>query len=105
MSLIVVPSAFTRTTGEAHWETLIRSRAIENGFFIAAANQGGTHWNNRETWGHSMVVDPWGTVLHQAQDLPQVHIVDIDLSDSRRVRRAIPTQWHREQRLARNLPW
>ena len=105
VSLLVVPSAFTHTTGQAHWESLIRARAIENGCFIAAANQGGKHWNNRETWGHSMVVDPWGTVLYQAKESPQMQVVDINLSDSHRVRQAIPTQWHREQRVARNLPW
>lgn len=105
VSMVLVPSAFTHTTGKAHWECLIRARAIENGFFIVAANQGGKHWNNRETWGHSMAVDPWGTVLHQANESPQVQVVEINLSDSHRIRQAIPTQWHREQRLARNLSW
>ncbi len=105
VSLLVIPSAFTHATGAAHWETLIRCRAIENGYFIAAANQGGVHWNNRETWGHSMVVDPWGKVLHESGIEPDVGLASIDMSHSHRMRQAIPTQWHREQRLARSRAW
>jgi predicted amidohydrolase len=61
--VILVPAAFTAVTGKAHWETLLRARAIENQCFIIAVNQGGTHNCGRETWGHSMVIDPWGEVI------------------------------------------
>lgn len=61
--LIVLPSAFTRVTGEAHWEVLLRARAIEGQCYLLAANQGGVHANGRETWGHSMIVDPWGKII------------------------------------------
>ena len=62
-SFLAVPSAFTKKTGEAHWHTLLRARAIENGCFVFAAAQAGLHENKRETYGHSLVVDPWGEVL------------------------------------------
>ncbi|RVJ17622.1 carbon-nitrogen hydrolase family protein [Sinorhizobium medicae] len=64
--IMSVPAAFTRQTGEAHWEILLRARAIENGLFVVAAAQGGTHEDGRETFGHSMIIDPWGRVLAQA---------------------------------------
>ena len=63
--MLLVPSAFTHTTGQAHWEVLLRARAIENQAFVVAAAQGGLHDNGRRTWGHSMLVDPWGAVLAQ----------------------------------------
>ena len=63
--LLLVPSAFTHTTGAAHWEVLLRARAIENLAWVVAPAQGGTHENGRQTWGHSMVVDPWGEVAAQ----------------------------------------
>ena len=63
--VLLVPSAFTFTTGQAHWEVLLRARAIENLAYVLAAAQGGVHDNQRHTWGHSMVVDPWGQVLAQ----------------------------------------
>ena len=66
--LLVVPSAFTYTTGRAHWELLLRARAVENQCYVVAAAQGGTHENGRRTWGHSMVVDPWGEVLACRRD-------------------------------------
>ncbi len=65
VDLLLVPSAFTYTTGEAHWELLLRARAIENLAFVVAAAQGGRHQNSRRTWGHSMLVDPWGAVMAQ----------------------------------------
>ncbi len=69
VDLLLVPSAFTHTTGQAHWEVLLRARAIENLSFVAAAAQGGVHSNGRHTWGQSMLIDPWGQVLaQQAQD-------------------------------------
>ncbi|MGL5091232.1 MAG: nitrilase-related carbon-nitrogen hydrolase, partial [Aeromonas sobria] len=61
--VLLVPAAFTAVTGEAHWEPLLRARAIENQCYVVAANQGGTHETGRQTWGHSMVIDPWGRVL------------------------------------------
>jgi len=66
LELLAVPAAFTATTGKAHWEVLVRSRAIENMTYLIAAGQGGRHANGRETFGHSMIVDPWGSVLVQA---------------------------------------
>ena len=62
-ALMVVPSAFTYTTGHAHWELLLRARAIENQCYVLAAAQGGKHVNGRRTWGHSMLIDPWGEIV------------------------------------------
>jgi predicted amidohydrolase len=90
--MIAVPAAFTRPTGEAHWEVLLRARAIENGAFIFAAAQGGTHEDGRATWGHSMIIDPWGRILAQAPgDAPCVIVADIDLIDATTTRQAIPS--------------
>ena len=61
--MLLVPAAFTAVTGEAHWEPLLRARAIENQCYVVAANQGGSHETGRQTWGHSMVIDPWGRGL------------------------------------------
>lgn len=69
VQVIMVPSAFTATTGQAHWRTLLRARAIENQAFVMAAAQVGRHDNDRETWGHSMIIDPWGVVLSEFDDL------------------------------------
>ena len=89
--VITVPSAFTRPTGEAHWEILLRARAIETGSFILAPAQGGTHQDGRATWGRSMVVGPWGEVLAQAgHDDPAVILADLDLAAVSRARQAIP---------------
>jgi predicted amidohydrolase len=91
-AVIAVPAAFTRPTGEAHWEVLLRARAIENGVFILAAAQGGRHEDGRGTWGHSMIVDPWGRILAQAQgDAPEVVIADLKLDDVAATRQAIPS--------------
>jgi predicted amidohydrolase len=90
--VIAVPAAFTRPTGEAHWEVLLRARAIENGVFVLAAAQGGTHEDRRATWGHSMAIDPWGRVLAQAEgDEPGVVIADLDLDQVAATRQAIPS--------------
>jgi predicted amidohydrolase len=90
--VIAVPAAFTRPTGEAHWEVLLRARAIENGAFILAAAQGGTHEDGRSTWGHSMIIDPWGRILAQAEgDAPGVVIADLDLSQVQTTRQSIPS--------------
>ena len=90
--IIAVPAAFTRPTGEAHWEVLLRARAIENGLFVLAAAQGGVHEDGRATWGHSIAIDPWGRVLAQAEgDEPGVVIVDLDLDEVAKTRQAIPS--------------
>ncbi|MGE0282235.1 MAG: carbon-nitrogen hydrolase family protein [Rhizobiaceae bacterium] len=89
--LLSVPAAFTKQTGEAHWHTLIRARAIENGAFVVAAAQGGLHEDGRETYGHSLIVDPWGRILAEADhDEPGVIVADIDLAHSAAARAKIP---------------
>jgi deaminated glutathione amidase len=96
VALIVVPSAFTYTTGRAHWETLLRARAVENQCYVLAAAQGGTHENGRRTWGHSMLVDPWGEVVaERAAEGPGVVAGDIDLGRIEEVRRSLPAWRHR----------
>lgn len=89
--ILSVPAAFTRQTGEAHWHVLLRARAIENGAFVIAAAQGGSHESGRETFGHSLIVDPWGRVLAEANhDEPAVIITDIDLDAVTQARMKIP---------------
>jgi predicted amidohydrolase len=90
-SLITVPAAFTRPTGEAHWEVLLRARAIETGSFVLAPAQGGRHEDGRGTWGHSLVIGPWGEVLARAaDDQPGVIAARLDLDAAARARQAIP---------------
>ncbi len=90
--ILTVPSAFTRPTGEAHWEILLRARAIENGAFVLAAAQGGRHEDGRGTWGHSLVIGPWGEILAQAaDDEPAVIAAELDLDASAKARAAIPS--------------
>jgi predicted amidohydrolase len=90
--IIAIPAAFTRPTGEAHWEVLLRARAIENGVFILAAAQGGQHEDGRGTWGHSLAIDPWGRILAEADgDAPGVVIADLNLDDVEAARQAIPS--------------
>ena len=94
-AIISVPAAFTRPTGEAHWETLLRARAIETGAFILAPAQGGDHEDGRATWGRSMIVDPWGVVLAVLDhDEPAVLFADLDLDAVARARNAIPALTH-----------
>ncbi|MCD2182252.1 carbon-nitrogen hydrolase family protein [Rhizobium sp. GN54] len=89
--IISVPAAFTRQTGEAHWETLLRARAIENGVYIVAAAQAGLHQDGRETFGHSIIVDPWGRVLAAAGGSGEAVIVaDIDVAAVKAARDRIP---------------
>ncbi|MFT5218831.1 MAG: putative amidohydrolase [Planctomycetota bacterium] len=88
--IITIPAAFTQTTGKAHWHTLIRARAIETGCYVVAANQCGHHLDNRNSWGHSMVVDPWGEVLADAGSEPGVIYADIDIEAVARARSRIP---------------
>jgi len=89
--VLTVPSAFTRPTGQAHWEILLRARAIETGSFVLAAAQGGTHEDGRATWGRSMAVAPWGEVIALADhDEPGVVLADLDLALVDKARSAIP---------------
>jgi predicted amidohydrolase len=91
---IAVPSAFTKQTGEAHWHVLVRARAIETGAFVLAASQGGLHENGRSTFGHSLIVSPWGEVLAEAGEEPGVIFADIDLVASEEARARIPAIKH-----------
>jgi predicted amidohydrolase len=93
-SFLTVPSAFTKKTGEAHWHTLLRARAIENGCFVFAAAQAGLHENNRETFGHSLIVDPWGAVLAQVPEGEGVAMAPLDFSRQERLRRELPALSH-----------
>jgi len=93
-SFLSIPSAFTRQTGEAHWHVLLRARAIENGCFVFAAAQGGTHENGRETFGHSLLIDPWGRVLAEGGVEPAVVLADIDLAEIAAARARIPSLQH-----------
>jgi len=92
--LFTVPSAFTVPTGEAHWHVLLRARAIETGSFVLAAAQGGRHESGRETYGHSLIVSPWGEVLGEAGTEPGVVLADIDLSLVDQARARIPALQH-----------
>lgn len=89
--ILTVPAAFTRQTGQAHWHVLLRARAIENGAFVIAAAQGGRHDDGRETYGHSLIIDPWGRILaEKADDEPGVIIADIDLAEVAVARGKVP---------------
>ncbi len=92
--IIAVPSAFTRQTGEAHWDVLLRARAIETGCYVLAAAQGGRHENGRETYGHSIAISPWGEVLAQAGSEPGVVLAEIDLAAVSTARQRIPALEH-----------
>lgn len=89
-AMLFVPSAFAMSTGQAHWETLLRARAIENGCFVIAAAQNGHHADGRQTWGHSLIIDPWGKVLADMKHENGVAVVDLDISASARARQSIP---------------
>jgi predicted amidohydrolase len=93
-TLLAIPSAFTRQTGEAHWHVLMRARAIENGCFVFAAAQGGKHENGRETYGHSLIVDPWGRVLAEGGTEPGVVMAEIDVGEVAKARGRIPSLEH-----------
>ena len=93
--LLLVPSAFTHVTGQAHWEVLLRARAIENLAFVLAPAQGGTHENGRRTWGHSMVVDPWGEVLALRESGAGVVVAQLDAGRLADARRQLPALEHR----------
>ncbi len=93
--ILLVPAAFTFTTGQAHWEVLLRARAIENQAYVIASAQGGSHENGRRTWGHSMVIDPWGEVLALRSTGPGVVLADLDMQRLRAVREQLPALQHR----------
>jgi predicted amidohydrolase len=93
-SFLTIPSAFTRQTGEAHWHVLMRARAIENGSFVFAAAQGGDHENGRATFGHSLVVDPWGRIIAEGGTEPGVVFADIDPAEVAAARARIPSLQH-----------
>ena len=99
VDVLTLPSAFTVPTGEAHWHTLLRARAIESAAFVIAAAQCGVHEDGRQTYGHSLVVDPWGSILLDMGGLPGLACVDLDLDAIRRVRQQIPVHANR-----RNIP-
>jgi predicted amidohydrolase len=93
-SMLAIPAAFTRQTGEAHWHVLVRARAIENGSFVFAAAQGGRHENGRETYGHSLVVDPWGNVLAEAGTEPGIVLAQVDPAAVAAARARVPSLQH-----------
>ena len=93
--LISVPAAFTYTTGQAHWELLLRARAVENQCYVVASAQGGTHENGRRTWGHSMIVDPWGEVVAVHAEGVGVAMAEVDQARIRSVRSQLPALEHR----------
>jgi deaminated glutathione amidase len=98
IDLIALPSAFTAVTGKVHWEILIRARAVENLCYVLAANQGGYHVNGRETYGNSMIVDPWGVVLTRLNQGAGVICADIDLEKQVELRSRFPAHTHRKIR-------
>jgi nitrilase len=103
MEILFIPSAFTAETGAAHWELLIRARAVENLCYVVAPNQGGFHLNGRKTYGHSMIVDPWGAVLDCYKTGSGFVCAEVDLERIEKVRAAFPVLEHR--RLFCELPW
>lgn len=92
--VLLVPSAFTYTTGQAHWEVLLRARAIENLAYVLAAAQGGTHENGRHTWGHSMVIDPWGQILAERAEEAGVVMAEVQSANLQGVRSRLPALMH-----------
>lgn len=95
-ALIVVPAAFTYTTGQAHWEILLRARAIENQCYVLAAAQGGKHANGRRTWGHSMLIDPWGKVLDVQAEGEGIVSGELDSGLIATIRESLPALKHRK---------
>jgi predicted amidohydrolase len=94
-TILAIPAAFTVPTGQAHWHVLLRARAIEAGAFVVAAAQAGRHEDGRETFGHSLVVDPWGKVLLDMRSEPGVDFADVDVAQVDEVRRRLPAIAHR----------
>ncbi|WP_022948873.1 carbon-nitrogen hydrolase family protein [Methylohalobius crimeensis] len=96
LDILLVPAAFTARTGAAHWEVLLRARAIENQCYVVAANQGGIHANGRETYGHSMIIDPWGKVLTRLEQPPGICSSPLEPRVLEKVRQAFPVLNHRK---------
>ena len=101
--LIVMPAAFTYTTGRAHWEVLLRARAIENQCYVLAAAQGGTHVNGRQTFGHSMLIDPWGEVVASLAEGEGVVMGEMDAARLADVRHNLQALRHRRMDIATTL--
>jgi len=95
VSLLVVPAAFTYTTGSAHWQVLLQARAIENQCYVLASAQGGKHESGRRTWGHSVLIDPWGETIDCLPEGPGIVVGDIDQQRLASVRQALPALKHR----------
>jgi nitrilase len=95
VDLLVVPAAFTHTTGRAHWELLLRARAVENLCYVLASAQGGTHPSGRQTWGDSMAIDPWGGVLERLAKGPGVVTAEMDPARIAELRASLPALEHR----------
>ena len=93
-TMLAIPSAFTKQTGEAHWHVLMRARAIENGSFVFAAAQGGKHENGRDTYGHSLIVDPWGSIIAEGGTEPGVIMAEINPAEVASARARIPSLQH-----------
>jgi predicted amidohydrolase len=93
-TMLAIPSAFTKQTGEAHWHVLMRARAIENGSFVFAAAQGGKHENGRDTYGHSLIVDPWGRIIAEGGTEPGVIMAEINPAEVASARARIPSLQH-----------
>ena len=94
-SIITVPSAFTYSTGKRHWQMLLSARAVENLCFVIASNQGGQNTEKRTTWGHSMIIDPWGNILCELEQGPGVACADLDLARVEELRTSFPALDHR----------
>ena len=92
--MLSAPSAFTRPTGEAHWHVLLRARAIETGSFVVAPAQGGKHADGRETYGHSLIVNPWGEVIAEGGVEPGIVMAELELDEVARARQKIPSLTH-----------
>ena len=88
--IILMPAAFTVPSGKAHWEVMLRSRAIENSFFVIATDMCGTHHTNRKTYGHSILVNPWGEIIAKAKSRPKILNSKINLDEIKNVRNKIP---------------
>ena len=95
ITIIAIPSAFTQTTGKQHWEILLRARAVENLCYVIAAAQGGKHNEKRATWGHSMIVGPWGDILASMETGPGIVCADLDLLYQQETRKSFPALEHR----------
>lgn len=94
VNIITVPSAFTESTGRKHWEILLKTRAVENLSFVIAPNQGGQHSEKRRTWGHSMIIDPWGEILSSMEMGTGMIYADLDLVSQRNLRASFPALKH-----------